>query len=113
MNWQPIETAPKDKTRILCVMDGRVEIAQWDADGYAKNPRPFWTTWDAFSKSRDRGRQPQWWMPLPDVPNTGVELRGTKESGYSHSGLAIVEDDDDADDGSDETGEDRVVALLG
>lgn len=68
MNWQPIETAPKDGRRILCVMAGIVEIAQWYADEYAKKPRPFWTTWSAFSKSRDRNRQPKVWMPLPSIP---------------------------------------------
>ena len=74
MNWQPIETAPKDETRILCVMGTRVEIAQWYADKYTKRPRPYWTTWDPFSKSRDRARQPHWWMPLPDMPNAGIEF---------------------------------------
>ena len=68
MKWQPIETAPKDGTRILCVMHGVVEIVQFDKQEYHKHPNPYWTTWNAYSKNRDRGSQPLVWMPLPEPP---------------------------------------------
>ena len=32
IDWQPIETAPKDGTKILVVWLGDIEIATWDTD---------------------------------------------------------------------------------
>lgn len=59
-DWQPIETAPKDGTRVLVNshwMDATgkrlgVEIAHWREEGY----------WQCLE------RQPTHWMPLPDPP---------------------------------------------
>jgi len=58
MNWQPIETAPKDGTGVLVYSNGRVVSAY-------------------FSKSQDEWLEvihdysfydPTHWMPLPELP---------------------------------------------
>lgn len=57
--WQPIETAPKDQTRILCSYHGnRPFIARWRNDFSV-----FMDDWDSW-------RDATHWMPLPPSPNT-------------------------------------------
>ena len=34
MKWQPIETAPRDGTNILVLMEGVVIEAAWQGNGY-------------------------------------------------------------------------------
>lgn len=69
MEWKPIETAPKDLTRILVPFKGKVYIAYWDDEKYAREPRPFWFIRDQpFGKKANRLAQPLVWMPLPDPP---------------------------------------------
>lgn len=47
MNWQPIETAPKDRDVLLwfpaMCSTPKASVGNWDDDRYAKKPRPFWT----------------------------------------------------------------------
>lgn len=73
--WQPIETAPKDKRILLyrptapewwMVMGGR-----YDSDEYAKNPKPYWSTdnW-SLGKTEQRQNAPTHWMPLPEPPKS-------------------------------------------
>ena len=67
MTWQPIETAPKDGTRVLiyqpagmwrsCNRGARIDLAYWHQPGNAEKPG-FW-----MPTSR-----PTHWMPLPDPP---------------------------------------------
>jgi len=72
--WQPIETAPKDGTRVLLwVCDfGRwlCVCGSWDNDRHATKPKPYWTHDNARSNGiRDtRANQPTHWMPLPPPP---------------------------------------------
>lgn len=70
--WQPIETAPKDGTKIMvyCPWFGVCGPAQWDDDRYAKKPRPYWTHWGSgiWGVSRVREDQPTHWMPLLQPP---------------------------------------------
>ena len=73
--WRPIETAPKDGTRILLVMprgNGRhedlVTIGYWHQPGNAAL-KGFWTA------SGSSSRLSSHWMPLPGAPNE-AELRG-------------------------------------
>ena len=61
--WQPIETAPKDGTRILVVWLGQVEIATWADDV----PHPSWQEWP--DGDFDTGGEVTLWMPLPDPPS--------------------------------------------
>ena len=71
MEWQPIETAPKDETGILVVSGGVVGEANYkDYDGY--EPGWFWiNTYPQDSDPID----PTHWMPLPDPPS-GDQGRG-------------------------------------
>ena len=70
-DWQPIETAPKDGTRILIVNPAEndsVCIAWWDDDRYAKNPRPYWTSDSYTGRRAERASQPTLWQPVPPLP---------------------------------------------
>ncbi len=72
MNWQPIETAPKDGTHVIVwppTWDGVTSCAYWDDDKYAKRPRPFWKRSDDLNRvSISRGKQPTHWMPNIEPP---------------------------------------------
>lgn len=79
MKWQPIETAPKDGTKVLIVNDeGAIDVAgyfeQWneskefvrtakDGDVYRtlREECGYWCTDTAYC--------PTHWMPLPEAPN--------------------------------------------
>jgi hypothetical protein len=62
--WQPIETAPKDGTRIL-LLTGRTEVAvgRWLDNSHTRMPWAGWTT-DLGPSSRATH-----WMPLPRPPS--------------------------------------------
>ena len=71
MEWQPIETAPKDGTSCLVVAgDGNVGEASWcGPDGW------WWinTHLEHWADSIDfRHGEPTHWMPLPDPPKTSA-----------------------------------------
>lgn len=61
VKWQPIETAPKDGTRILlCGKNGKIADSHYgQPDGWA-NPRCF--IWPYVNAN------PTHWMPLPKPP---------------------------------------------
>ena len=64
LGWQPIETAPKDGTHILCWREWNDEIAEawWEnrVGGYC---------FGGFSWSYPKESQPLFWMPKPMSPN--------------------------------------------
>jgi hypothetical protein len=66
MDWQPIETAPKDGTRILVAIDEDMECAAWalydDEEGGGR-----WI--DAMGEAVWNGEEPEYWMPLPKSPS--------------------------------------------
>ena len=76
LGWQPIETAPKDETRILTVIVGfHIAIGWWFAE------EEKWMTTDAEDYAdegswveavRDSYYHPTHWMPLPEAPNVKV-----------------------------------------
>jgi hypothetical protein len=74
MNWQPIDTAPKDCIVLLYRPTQRypwavVAPGQFQCDQYAKRPRPFWESWLRIHiKLDDRDYPPTHWMPLPAPP---------------------------------------------
>lgn len=69
--WQPIETAPKDGTRILIFDNGCISIANWheQIDNYNHAPFDGWLIFypdDAFYTQVSEN--PTHWMPLPEPP---------------------------------------------
>lgn len=76
--WMPIESAPKDGTRVLLkyganIFSGAgcdVVAGEYDIDSHAMKPRPYWSN-DLESlrgKGLTRQRQPNFWMPIPPPP---------------------------------------------
>lgn len=67
LEWRPIDTAPKDGTRVLLSEGADVDIGAW-ADWGGK--AACWETdvdavkWD----QRRRHFEPAYWMPLPSPP---------------------------------------------
>ena len=75
--WMPIETAPKDGTTVLVSPPTwqvrACSTAHYNADRYAKKPRPFWERDDALRLiSISRDTPPTHWMPLPHPPTTSA-----------------------------------------
>lgn len=74
MNWQPIETAPKDGTLILILHHGQVYAGVWGKgvkveDGYSWGVIDKWGDYNAMMDTA-----PTHWMPLPETPEqTGAK----------------------------------------
>ena len=70
MAWLPIETAPKDGTKLLVFDGGKITTAYWDGD-----------SWELVVPSegyRDSDTvYAKFWMPLPEAPN--VEVTGSPD----------------------------------
>lgn len=66
MEWKPIETAPKDGTKILTWREckegslGSITVSEWGRTGYGEHWRP--------SPMAIR-IAPTHWMPLPEPPD--------------------------------------------
>lgn len=87
MNWQPIETAPKDGTAILVLLDCAtqpvVHLAwyrskqEWDECGQYCDFESFeyWNGWWSYTRNSvtqeklDDYREPKFWMPMPEAPD--------------------------------------------
>lgn len=68
--WQPIETAPKDGTRILFALP-YVWCGYWRCERPVGMPDYRWDeTWIGWTREafEDRPLNPTHWMPLPDPP---------------------------------------------
>jgi hypothetical protein len=73
--WRPIESAPKDGTRVLVYGPRGVLIAWWNTEPtvWERSPRACWSVFtpDDFFYSvhlvEDR-EKPTHWMPLPEGP---------------------------------------------
>jgi hypothetical protein len=59
--WQPIETAPKDMTRVLGYVEESVVVMWWFT--YSSHDYGCWETVDGESEV-----DPTHWMPLPNPP---------------------------------------------
>lgn len=73
MNWRPIETAPKDGTRLLLcnASHDSVEVGFWDKGFYWTSRNGFdgeWTNGYCDEYERDVVLKPTHWMPLPEPP---------------------------------------------
>jgi hypothetical protein len=71
MEWQPIETAPKDGSLILCGNKMEIAIASWSTSAWVSKKQDdgsygAWLVFDARSDSETIS--PSHWMPLPDPP---------------------------------------------
>lgn len=69
--WRPIEEAPKDGGD--CRIEGwrprrGAARIRWEADKYAKNPKPYWASNDAHWVTEDRRDQPTHWRRLSRGP---------------------------------------------
>ena len=75
MNWQPIETAPKDGTPVIVGIAGlknSVGEAYW---WQREDGRGGWQTWDGKNHTRTvYTTLPTHWMPFPSEPNIGVRV---------------------------------------
>ena len=79
-SWLPIETAPKDGTRILACMGPPHEVPPPDYDWAYAPVTVSWRTYHPNAKGKPMWRDPsgikqeyvQWWMPLPDPPCEAV-----------------------------------------
>lgn len=67
MNWQPIETAPKDGTRIL-IFNGNTLSAYWYK--FVSKQGGSWQLTEAggYAGDGDLSSEPTHWMPLPEAP---------------------------------------------
>ena len=66
MEWQPIETAPKDGSRIILTDGGFVDAAEWDGyEGWIVNVESS-SGFNYYNKFYDATH----WMPLPQPPRT-------------------------------------------
>jgi hypothetical protein len=74
MEWQPIETAPKDGSNVLVIEAGNSVpvVAYWDND----MDGGWWGYWQTEQLNPHK---PTHWMPLPAPPVAGNESElGTK-----------------------------------
>ena len=71
--WQPIETAPKDGSRLLVSEGGAVQIVAWRA---LHSGRENWGPDDGESVYCDGAFKPSHWMPLPTPPAPLQSHRG-------------------------------------
>ncbi len=72
MQWQPIETAPKDGSQVLIAIGRRIEIAAWNENAeYDRfEVAPGWQVFACedgyYSVAIEK---PTHWMPVPDPPD--------------------------------------------
>ena len=72
MEWQSIETAPNDGTKVLLWVDGQVDIGDWLPAIHPWNNSAWWV-----ESGQVTARNPTHWMPLPEAPNAKVSGAGT------------------------------------
>jgi hypothetical protein len=65
MDWQPMETAPKDGSLVMLFQDGQINVAYWRTDSKVG---PVWCTPDSHAMYK-----PTYWMPLPLPPSPALE----------------------------------------
>ena len=65
--WLPIETAPKDGTRLILWWGGKPVLAGWLDNSQRKHP---WAGWQTPSLTPRPQGEPTHYMPLPPAPQT-------------------------------------------
>jgi hypothetical protein len=74
--WRPIETAPKDGTRILtagCKYGPAVRVLSWGSGRYNRSTKGYEPDW---IDGPTYGFAPTHWMPLPASPTPGEPAGG-------------------------------------
>lgn len=92
VKWQPIETAPKDGTRVLLFfpvfgIKPHQEFGQWVTQKHNKKPVPYWSgdCQSIYGMQWYRSFTPSHWKPLSPMPdNVGVDSQ-TRYSGAVES----------------------------
>ena len=71
MNWQPIETAPKDERVMLYYPKRGPTFGYWNSQECATKPRPYWKhdLQYLFGIPDARQNPPTHWAPKPDPPS--------------------------------------------
>lgn len=73
--WQPIETAPRDRTPVLLFVEGHVREAVWEGEYYAPNWQKsqvdgnwqlLWAEMNNYGVTPDE--PPTHWAPRPEPP---------------------------------------------
>ena len=73
MEWQPIETAPKDEVILLYRPDAikwaKVAPGKWEPQEHYTRPSPYWEICLHIGGAYEsRKWPPTHWMPLPEPP---------------------------------------------
>jgi hypothetical protein len=71
MDWQPIETAPKDRTDVLLTDGYNVAVAYWDEASWpnaSENSKWSISDWHNDPIYLRGGYAAKFWMPLPEPP---------------------------------------------
>ena len=74
IEWQPIDTAPKDQLLLLCGPSGYTTIEFAVAIGRMYNSNAYLTgRWIDYANDdlKDWGFEPTHWAPLPNFPKKG------------------------------------------
>lgn len=66
MKWLAIESAPKDGTKFLGVINGQIDFFYWQHHRQLSSAPAGWR--DSFIKVYPEGEGPTHWMPLPPPP---------------------------------------------
>jgi hypothetical protein len=75
--WRPMSTAPKDGTRFLGKLDGKVDFWHWQALGMPGAP----IGWrNSFILVYPEGSGPTGWMPIPAADSAATEQAGTVQA---------------------------------
>lgn len=79
MEWQPIESAPKDGSDVLFYAEGKVWVGHWwhdtSPDDYGHTEPdcfvmvPIGMDWNGADLKTDSQARPSHWMPLPEPPH--------------------------------------------
>jgi hypothetical protein len=85
MEWQPIETAPKDGTWVLCyglahdedASEPRIFTAVWTNWRNGKKLKNWWWQFAWFDGGYYGECEPTHWMPIPAPPQVSHETRLT------------------------------------
>jgi len=71
MEWQPIESAPKDGTQVIIALNGIALVSHYDCVERIRNGKTEFK-YEAWSLplhlALERDASPTHWMPIPKVP---------------------------------------------